>query len=89
MELTTKESPMPPATIDLFLFFCNQEEQFNFLDYLNDFSGSSVLDEGKLDSNDRQECSVHGRGSNATYFVYVQFQKPNFGKAKLPEGEGF
>lgn len=88
MELTSKESPMPPTTMDLFLFFCNQEEQLQFLDYINEFQGSSVLDEGKLDGKDNQECSIHGRESRAKYFVYIQFQKPNFGKTKLPEGEG-
>lgn len=89
MELTIKESPLPPKTMDVFLFFCNQEEQFQFLDYMDDFQGMSLLDKGALPSNDKQECSMHGRDSHATYFVLIQIQKASFGKATLPTEEVF
>ena len=83
MNLTTKESPLPPSTMDVYLFFCNQEEQFQFIDYADDFPGIGLLEEGELDSKDRQECSIHGRGSHA-YFVFIQIQKPNFGRITVP-----
>ena len=28
MNIGVRESPLPPSTMDVFLFFCNQEEQF-------------------------------------------------------------
>ena len=84
MNLTTKESPLPPSTMDVYLFFCNQEEQFQFIDYADDFPGIGLLEEGELDSKDRQECSIHGRGSHAAYFVFIQIQKPNFGRITVP-----
>ena len=89
MELTTKESPQFPITMDIFLFFCNQEEQFQFLDYIDDLHGSTVLDKGTLDNEDKQECSIHGRGSHATHYVYLQLQKPNFGRITLGTEEVF
>ncbi len=88
MNLTTKESPLPPSTMDVFLFFCNREEQLRFIDYADDFQGIVLLDEGELESEDRQECSVHGRESCATCFVLIQMQKPNFGRISIPAEVG-
>ena len=85
MNLGVRESPLPPSTMDVFLFFCNQEEQFQFIDYLDDFQGMGLLDKGTLDKKDKQECSMHGRGSHATCFVLLQMQKPKFGAITLPE----
>ncbi len=84
MNLSVRESPLPPSTMDVFLFFCNQEEQFQFIDYLDDFPGMDLLDKGTLDKKDKQECSMHGRGSHAKFFVFLQMQKPKFGAITLP-----
>jgi hypothetical protein len=89
MNLGVRESPLPPSTMDIFLFFCNQEEQFQFIDYLDDFQGMGLLDKGTLDKEDKQECSMHGRGSHATCFILLQMQKPKFGVITLPEEAGF
>lgn len=88
MLLSPKESPVPPHTFDIFLFFCDEQEKFKFLDFVDEL-GTDVLDEGKLEEKDKQECSICGRGSHATLFVYIQLQKPNFGGAILPEEAGF
>ncbi len=52
--------------------------------HADDFPGIGLLEEGELDSKDRQECSIHGRGSHAAYFVFIQIQKPNFGRITVP-----
>ncbi len=88
MNLTTRESPLPPSSMDVFLFFCNQEEQLNFIDYLDDFQGMGLLDKGPLDTKDKQECSIHGRGSHASFFVLIQMQKSNFGRITIPSEIG-
>ena len=84
MNLTTRESPLPPSTMDVFLFFCNQEEQLNFIDYVDGFQGMGLLDKGLLDSEDKQECSIHGRGSHASFYVLIEMQRPNFGRITVP-----
>jgi hypothetical protein len=88
MNLTTKESPLPPSTMDVFLFFCNREEQLRFIDYADAFPGIDLLDKGELESEDKQECSIHGRGSHATNFVLIQMQKSNFGRISIPAEVG-
>ena len=79
MILDTKESPLPPHEVEVFLFFCSEKEKYEFVDFMDEIRGFTVLDDGTLDEEDKQECSIHGRESKATHFALIKIQKNNFG----------
>ncbi len=81
--LTTRDSPLPPHEKEFFLFFCDREEQQDFISFIEDMMGFAISDEGALREAERQECSMHGTGSEAGYFALIRLQKPNFGSEQL------
>lgn len=88
MILTTKDSPFPPHSLKLFLYFCDGEEEYEFKDFQDDFKGIAILEQGNLDEcDDVMECSVCGPGSVANIYVVVELQKPNFGGIGRPKEE--
>lgn len=84
MILTPRDSPLPPHEMDFFLFFCNDQEKADFLDFISDIPGPYIGDEGTLKEDDKQECSFCGK-SRASLFALVIWQKPNFGASVIPD----